>query len=300
MEASEMTFGIEIETIAGQAAFNAGLVIGARHSHANYSRKQVPYLPEGWTAEADGSISVGNGGGQGCEIVSPILKGAEGIKQAVEVVRILRAHGHRVNMTCGFHVHVGWKRTEASEKLARLITMFSYCELGLYAITGTKSRENGQYSKGLRRYGKEKNAKASIETDRYHALNLVPLASGTRQTVEFRLFGGTLNAIKVAGYIQVCLGLVERAMNGKKSPKWCPEPLKANGGWAKNGVGQSEAERLIGFLAWAPGYAKVHGGKQFGWISDAVSQDAVKKMFRRLSKQYDGPVDAQSNERTDG
>ena len=52
MNANEMTFGIEIETIAPDSAVqNDGLRIGP------YRRGiQVPYLPAGWKAEADGSI----------------------------------------------------------------------------------------------------------------------------------------------------------------------------------------------------------------------------------------------------
>ena len=68
-------------------------------------------------------------------------------------------------------------------------------------------------------------------------------------------------------------------------PKWNPGPLK--GGWKKAGEGQSEAERLMGYLAWGAGYAKLHGGRQFGWISDAIPQDAVKSEFRRLAGKYD-------------
>ena len=101
-----------------------------------------------------------------------------------------------------------------------------------------------------------------------------------------RVFSGSLNAVKIVGWVQVCLGLVERAINAKRSPKWSPGTLK--GGWAKrSGQGASETERLIGFLAWGNGYARIHGGRQFGWISDAIPQDQVKAEFRRLAAKYD-------------
>ncbi len=284
MNAADLTFGIEIETIAPTSAVQEhGLRIGA-YKHGI----QVPYLPAGWTASDDGSIRT-NGRGLPCEIVSPILKGAEGIAQVIEVINALNAYGHRVNESCGTHVHVGWKRSWSSISLARLITIVAYLENGLYAITGTKSRERGAngtcYTKGLRRYGNDKTAKVTLDRDRYHTLNLTNLASGTKETVEFRAFGGSLNATKVCGWIQVCLGLVERALNGKRSPKWDPKPLK--GGWAKAGLGQSETERLMGFLAWGEGYAKQHGGNSYGWVSDAVDHDAIKAEFRRLAKKYD-------------
>ncbi len=70
LNASEMTFGIEIETVAPDTALRDGLRIGAYHHGL-----QVLYLPEGWKAERDGSIDASRcgGGGHACEIVSPVL-----------------------------------------------------------------------------------------------------------------------------------------------------------------------------------------------------------------------------------
>jgi hypothetical protein len=250
MNANEMTFGVEIETVAPDSAVrNDGLRIGGYHNGL-----QVPYLPLGWKAERDGSIST-TSGGHACEIVSPILRGSEGLAQVAEVVRTLEAKGHRVNVSCGVHVHVGWRRDLPADALARLVTIVSYCERG------------------------------ALDRNRYHALNLTNLAHGTRDTVEFRVFSGSLNAAKVIGWIQVCLGLAERAINGKRTPKW--NPTEPRGGWKKAGPGRSEAERLIGYLAWGAGYARIHGGRQYGWISDVVSQDQVKNEFRRLAAKYD-------------
>ena len=43
----------------------------------------------------------------------------------------------------------------------------------------------------------------------------------------------------------------------------------------------------MGYLAWGAGYARIHNGQQFGWISDLVPQDEVKAEFRRLARKYD-------------
>jgi hypothetical protein len=278
MNASEMTFGIEIETVAPQAAIDAGLQIGGYHHGI-----QVPYLPAGWKAERDGSIDT-RAGGHACEIVSPILRGAEGLAQVAEVARTLEARGHRVNVSTGVHVHIGWDSDLPADALARLVTIVAYAERGLYAITGTKNREMSHYCGGVRKYGNGKDAKINLDRNRYHALNLTNLARG-RGTVEFRVFSGSTSVTKLVGWVQVCLGLVERAVNTKRSPKWSPAPLK--GGWKKAGDGASEAERLMGFLAWGAGYAKTHNGHQYGWISDAIPQDEVKREFRRLAAKYD-------------
>lgn len=279
LNADQLTFGIEIETIAPETALADGLRIGA------YRRGvQVPYLPTGWKAESDGSINA-SGGGRPCEIVSPVLCGAEGLGQVAEVLKVLNEKGHRVNASCGVHVHVGWKREWSSDALARLVTIVAYVEKGLYAITGTKARERGRYCGGVRRYGNQAHAKDRVEQGRYHALNLTNLAHGTKDAVEFRVFSGSLSAIKVLGWIQVCLGLVQRALAAKRMPSFHPKPV--TGGWKKAGEGQSETERLIGYLAWAPGYARLNGGRSYGWLGTAFDQDAVKTEFRRLAKKYD-------------
>ncbi|HEY3325043.1 MAG TPA: amidoligase family protein [Planctomycetota bacterium] len=280
IDAKDLTIGLEVETCAPSALVQSGeLRIGP------YRRGiQVPYLPAGWTAECDGSID-NSAGGEKCEIVSPILKGEEGLAQIALVLQTLEAKGHRVNGSCGIHVHVGWKREWPSDALARLVTIVAYVERRLYAITGTKSRERGRFCGSVRKYGNQKQAKSRIDSDRYHALNLTNLARGSKETVEFRAFSGSLAPVKVCGWVQTCLGLVERALNGKRSPNWNPKPL--TGGWKKAGEGASETERLMGYLAWGECYARIHGGKQYGWISNAIPQDAVKTEFRRLAAKYD-------------
>lgn len=168
--------------------------------------------------------------------------------------------------------------------------MVAYLEQGLYAITGTKRRERGSYCKGVRKHGDAPKAKEKMDPDRYHALNITNLARNNlrKKTVEFRIFSGSLNATKIVGWIQVCLGIVERAVNGKRTPKWTPNA--PTGGWKKAGPGQSETERLLGFLAWSDRYARIHNGKQYGWITDLIPQEEIKAEFRRLAKKYDAEI----------
>lgn len=275
MNASELTFGVEIETTVNlsQAAAN-GLNIGSY-----YSGFQVPYLPAGWVAKRDGSIHSENGR-IGCEIVSPVLRGAEGLAQVLEVCRVLEEKGHRVNASCGVHVHVGWSRYWPSSSLARLISIVSSVEKGLYAITGTKNRERGSYCGGVRKYGNDKAAKMNLDQNRYHALNLTNLANGSKETVEFRVFSGSTSGIKIVGWIQVCLGMVEKALNGKKKAPWEPKRNTKNANPAK--VGQLETFRLLLSLGWAE-EKKYH----YGYICNQVSREAVMAEFRRLAKKYD-------------
>lgn len=114
MNANDLQYGIEIETIAPDSAVrNEHLRIGAYHHGI-----QVPYLPAGWTAENDGSINNGHGGHR-CEIVSPVLKGPEGLAQVAEVAGILESKGHTVNASCGVHYEetvVMWSRSHLARE----------------------------------------------------------------------------------------------------------------------------------------------------------------------------------------
>lgn len=278
----ETIFGIEIElTVSTAKANELNLQIGPYHHGI-----QVPFLPEGWTAERDGSIHT-SFARTGVEIVSPKLHGAAGIQEVLDVVKILHQHGFRPNRSTGVHVSVFWDRNNSSVLLSKLISCSAYCEKGIYAVTGTKSRERGQYCCGIQKYGNPKNAKKEMDRSRYTLLNLTNLQRGCDR-VEFRAFSGSLDQVKIAGWIQLCLGIVGRALETKRLPLWSPKP--ATGGWKKKGPGASECERLFGFLGWGKGYAKLKGGKSHGWLTNTVSQDAVKKEFRRLAKKYDTEV----------
>jgi len=285
INAKDITFGIELEcTVKTATVSRNNMTIGSYHHGV-----QVPFLPNGWKAERDASIRTPSGY-QACEIVSPVLQGEEGILEVIQVLKKLNELGFQVNESCGCHLHCSFHENWGADVLARLISIVAYLEKGLFAITGSKRRERSSYCKGIRKHGDAPKAKEKMDPDRYCSLNITNLANrnSRRRTVEFRVFSGSLNEVKITGWIQACLGIMERAVNSKRSPKW--EPGAPTGGWKKAGPGQSEAERLLGFLAWGKGYAKLHHGKQFGWISDVIPQEAVKAEFRRLAKKYDAEL----------
>lgn len=100
------TFGVEIECFGvtadqiTRALRNAGIsAMSERYNH-----NTVSY----WKVTTDASIrdDQGNGGSSvGVEVVSPVLSGAEGLRQVRIVVEKLAELGAKVNRTCGLHVH---------------------------------------------------------------------------------------------------------------------------------------------------------------------------------------------------
>jgi hypothetical protein len=283
MNASEMTFGIEIET-----CLPPGLVACGGY-HAGY---QIAGLPQGWNAQRDCSIR-GEAGLAGVEVVSPVLKGADGLRQVVTVAKWLNEHGAKVNSSTGFHVHVGWTGDDAA--LDRLVHIVANYEKALLAATGTHSRDHNHFCQSVRTdaayvqrlQNGNKNCRVG---NRYHVLNLTNLGTA-KNTVEFRVFAGTTNAVKIVAYIRLCLAMVEKALRMRKHGKWIgKKPVETSPLHHKGGEGQTEMTRLFYFLGWTKG--------QENYLHGNVTDEAVpaieegKKELMRLAKKYDARAQA--------
>ena len=285
MNANQIAFGIEFETTLPASDDTP---IGPYH-HGN----QVPWLPEGWRAERDGSIQA-TGNRKGCEFVSPKLRGPEGLAQIEAAIDAINARGARVNPSCGLHVTLEWNGDAAA--LARLISLVGNHERAIFASTGTRRREQTTYTKRIKPYGDKDNAKRRCEADRYHLLNLTHLARGA-QRIEFRAFAGTTNKTKVIGYLMLCLGLVELALNTTRCADW--DYAKREGTkscWDRPGAGEGETElnRLFYRLGWTKGWYKgALRNKIFGQIaSETATPDwkTIKTKLLDLARKYDQAV----------
>lgn len=283
MNANEMTFGVEIET-----HMPAGSVAPGFHGCG----RQVEWLPAGWLADEDPSIIVPHSGRVKCEFVSPVLKGADGLRQLCEVVAEIKRRGGQVNASCGTHVHIGYDKRD-TPAVGRLISLVANHEKALYAATGTHSREQGSGSryrtcwcKSMKQYGNKKNAAERASRDRYHLLNLATV----KPTVEFRVFGASLNPVKLAAYVRLCVALCEKSLVSKKSAPWTARK-KADARWnhycrANAGEGLVELTRLLYSLGWR---TRVAGQQKFGIVEgDGVPTiDQARKVLARLATQYD-------------
>ena len=283
MHANTIAFGIEFETTLPS---NDTTPIGGYHNGT-----QVPWLPTGWKAERDSSIRTFAANRKGCEFVSPKLCGYEGLKEVENALDKINERGARVNETTGVHVTISWDGDAAA--LARLISLVGNHEKAIFASTGTKRRERNIYSKKIKQYGNKNDAKQRCEADRYHLLNLTHLARGQKR-IEFRAFAGTLNKQKVIGYIQMCLGLVELALNTKRCSDW--DYAKREGTkscWDRPGAGEGETElnRLYYRLGWTKGWYKGDlRNKRFGELStgdQTCDWKATKKKLMEMAKKYD-------------
>lgn len=283
--AESIRYGIEIETtVPLRVLEQEGMRIGAYHAPV-----QVPFLPYGWKASRDGSIHYSNGS-TGCEIVSPILMGADGLFQIQTVCRILKEKGFSVNASTGVHVSVDWGITD-QKTIDRLISAVSFVEKGIYATTGTHGRESGLWCHSVHQFGDVRHANAQINNSchgsRYHILNLTNLYNNQKR-VEFRAFSGSLNPLKITGWVQLCIGIVQKAKSTDRIAKWTgsiDESHIAKRCGAGN-YGAREFIRIQQFLRWQPALEAKKGA--YGKIENApYSFEAVQNELKKMVKKYD-------------
>jgi hypothetical protein len=275
MNANDLTFGIEIETT---------MPIGSTPVGGHGCGVQVPWLPQGWLADRDPSIQVDAAGRMACEFVSPVLKGAAGLKQLLGAVAEIKAHGGKVNASCGIHVHVGFDRND-TVTLEKLVTLVANHEKAIFASTGTKSRETGRWCHSVKRYGNAESARQGAGNQRYHVLNLTNITTGRKPTVEFRAFSSSLNTIKIVGYIRMCIGLVELAHNTKRVTKWNAKTPVETSPIHRGGEGATEINRLFYKLGWTKGRTNYVAGNVT--CDGAATVEQVKNKFNELAKKYD-------------
>jgi len=282
MDLNAMTFGIEIECgIPAEALDRLGWTVGAYHRGA-----EMAGFP-GWKLMSDCSVHVRYPLVPG-EVVSPILRGAEGLAEAARMIAKLVEIGARVNRSTGFHVHVGF--TGSAQQLRRLICFVAYHEKALYATTGTRSREHNHFCSSIKaafRSLAELRSLSDIANrhqSRYHVLNLQNLATGARQTVEFRVFAGTLNATKIAAYIQLCLGIVQKACDTSAPLPW-DAPASKRQARERIGDGFLAVRRLINHLGW-----HANGDRKAFGVFDRDTLPRLNAKLRELAVKYDGPI----------
>jgi hypothetical protein len=272
MNVNDLTFGIEIET-----HIPANVLAVGPHG-GGYPITQFPALA-GWVADRDPSIRAGRGR-DACEFVSPVLKGAEGLRQLLAAVEAIKALGARVNGSCGIHIHVGFNKNdvEASAKLATLVANF---EKAIFASTGTKNRERGRWCSGLSRHGNAENALNAARRQRYHLANF----SSNKPTVEFRAFSASLNPAKITAYLRLCLGLVERALTAKRTTSWAAKTPSETSPIHRSGEGQTALTRLYYQLGWTKGrQPHTHGNVDAEAAPDLLNS---KKTLMALARKYD-------------
>jgi len=208
-------------------------IVSAAYSNHSYDA-------ETWMLKGDCSVKTRARGKVGyLELVSPILKGQEGLKALRKIYKAMKEAGCSVNASCGSHIHLGirsffnntrvginsWDRqTEDHRNLAikRVFDVYAEYEVQLDTLVNKKRRANrGRYCRSTRRMANFVDPRAiQVETmrddmttcGRYHKLNLSVAKS--RGTIENRQFQGTLNFNDMYRWIWLNQKMIHRALMG--------------------------------------------------------------------------------------
>lgn len=208
------TFGIELEVYG---VSRDRLVAEMTRAGINVQSESYNHQTRNhWKVINDSSIR----GGNGSEVVSPVLTGMEGIEQVKKVCIALNRAGAKINKSCGFHLHLGVQDYQVVD-FKNLVNSFVNLEGDFDKIQPNSRRgNNNTYCKNLTYVGRDVSSKVNAATNfneisrvfndnRYFKLNLQSyLRYGT---VEFRHHSGTTTFSKIKNWILICARLVEYA-----------------------------------------------------------------------------------------
>lgn len=243
----ELSFGIEIE-ISDLAVTKHQLV--EKFAEAGIqSRVPTSYYSEHsnydmWKIEYDGSLT----GNNPMEIVSPVLKGKEGLEELQKVLEVMNQNGANVNTDCGIHVH-HWAGDLDLEQVKKVYRVYAKHERAIDEIF-PPSRFNGYYTKlingtwqqwskyfespltvieaveSMKNMNEFKNrigAKKQVDRnrtypdERYYKVNAVALVR--QGTLEFRQHSGSTDWIKILNWVIITHKIIETAQLKKRIVK---------------------------------------------------------------------------------
>lgn len=209
---NERTYGIEIEFLQGAVSRetiaeelrNAGVI--AYSEGYNHSTKSH------WKMITDASC--------GNELVSPVLKGREGLEEIKKVCEVLNRLGCKVDKRCGLHVH-HYAGDLSVGNFKNLYIAYAKYE-GLIDRLQPVSRrgQNNTYCRSLIGGGY---TRFVFEINECETINDIRRLLGTRYvklnmesyvkygTIEFRQCAGTTDASKIVNWIMFTQLMVERS-----------------------------------------------------------------------------------------
>lgn len=223
---NERTFGVEIEFLYPSRIRIESIIEAMKSKGLNVcSGSRNDKFKNSWKFTNDGSVTAGNEPNYngGYEIVSPVLKGKEGLEQLKTVSIILSHFKCRVNSSCGCHIHFGVTNetvnsTNVQHFFRNLTAIYSNYQNDINKIL-PHSRRNNSYCYALPQseYSRLKNLQKNFEMDDLNFLYLdrrrvVNLDAWQKHgTVEFRQHSGTFNYNKIKFWVTILMQMMKKA-----------------------------------------------------------------------------------------
>ena len=243
----ENTFGIEIETASPVSrellAERMQVILGSdfqvkaeRYNHSDTTENK-------WKIVSDATIRTTSTHPHQAEIVSPILKGQDGLDKLEKVLDAMNECEVKVNKSCGIHVHhdAEMLNTEQMVKLSQFYTFYETILDGLQPMSRRASNsynEPMKYRKSSHTLFDEMESKKSMHSwiarersedhkrenmrsafagtfPRACKLNILS-AYGTHGTIEFRHHSSSTEFLKLKNWIVLTQSMMVFASNNRK------------------------------------------------------------------------------------
>jgi len=161
-----------------------------------------------WAIKYDQSVrNTRTGETYGLELVSPILKGEDGMRQLETACAALKSAGGKADRSCGIHIHLEMRDAKAAgiRKLVRAYV--SNQKLINWLVS--PSRRNGRWCREwredeLHRLDRVRNLSGF---DKYKTVNVS--AFPRLGTVEFRQHGGSVEFKKVGAWVKMLMSMAD-------------------------------------------------------------------------------------------
>lgn len=218
-------FGVELELIGTDKA----MLIAA------LALKGIECIDEGythtvtrqWKIVPDASVN----GMQGCELVSPILNGVQGLKTLREVCKTLDFVNANVNRSCGVHIHHEAQGLTEQQK-TNLMKFYARLERTIDAfMPSSRKRNNNTYCRSMIDAFEQMSYNTLDGLGRYYKLNFASLSR--YGTLEFRQHSGTTEFDKLyhwivftANFLHLCKDKVSRSAMNYIERAWTKKHLK--------------------------------------------------------------------------
>lgn len=214
------TFGIEIEGLSPLNRNDLAQSLesfGIKCVYEGYNHR----LRRHWKIVTDSSICEDQGT-VGFELVSPPLRGVEGLEEIRKVCNALQQIGCRVNRSCGLHVHHDASDYNV-EAFKNLYAIYIRYEAAIDELVSESRRgERNRYCNSLggefglariRSVRQMDQLLSEAYPSRYMKLNCQSYE--IHGTVEFRQHQGTIDGEKIVAWVVFTQMMVERAVAGK-------------------------------------------------------------------------------------
>lgn len=213
----DYTFGLEIETVAltrseCETALNGAGILAYDEDYNHHTRAH-------WKIVRDSSLSHRRGT---AEVVSPVLRGANGANELRSVMKVLRDAGAKTNSSCGMHLHIGVAHLHATIQ-AEIIRQHQVWESAFDSLV-LERRIGGRWAQKRTKASADRLATRWVagldagvqvsrsEFDRYFACNIASFHK--YGTFEFRQHHGSLNGKSATAWVALHVAFVEAVARG--------------------------------------------------------------------------------------